>query len=51
MKVNKKVTEDSTKKNLIDEISNKLLSLEFRKDSSIKTKCLKCVIKKILPTL
>ena len=47
----KKLTEKSTKKSLIEELSNKLLRLEFKKHKSIKTKCLKCVAKKILPTL
>ena len=50
-KVNKKLTEESTKKFLIDKISNKLLILGFKKDNSIKTKCLKYVVKKILATL
>ena len=40
-----------TKKSLIDELSNKLLRLEFKSNNSIKTKCLKHVVKKILPTL
>ena len=48
---NKKSTEESTKIYLVDEPSNKLLRLEFKSDNSIKTKCLKCVVKKILPTL
>ena len=39
------------KKSLVDELSNKLLRLEFKSDSSIKSKCLKYVVKKILPTL
>ena len=47
----KKLTEKSTKKSLIDELSNKLLRLEFKSNNSIKTKCLKCVVKKIFPTL
>ena len=47
----KKLTEKSTKISLIDEFSNKLLSLEFKSNNSIKTKCLKYVVKKILPTL
>ena len=51
VKVNKKLTEESTKKSLIDGISNKLLSLEFIKDNSIKTKCLKYVVNKILSIL
>ena len=51
IKSNKKLTEKSTKKFLIDGIPNKLLILEFKKDNSIKTKCLKYVVKEILPTL
>ena len=51
VKSTKKVTEESTRKSLIDELSNKLLRLEFKSNNSIKTKCLKCVVKKILPTL
>ena len=39
------------KKSLVDELSNKLLGLEFRSNNSIKTSCLKYVVKKILPTL
>ena len=50
-KSTKKVTEESTKKSLIDELSKKLLRLEFKSNSSIKTNCLKYVVKKILPTL
>ena len=46
---NKKLTEESTKKSLVDELSNKLLRLEFKSDNSIKTKCLKYVVKNILP--
>ena len=41
----------STKKSLIDEISNKLLRVEFKSNNSIKTKCLKYVVKHILPTI
>ena len=51
IKSNEKLAKQSTKKFLIDEISNKLLSLEFKKDNSIKTKCLKYVANKILPKL
>ena len=32
-------------KNAIDDISDKLLSLEFKKVNSIKTKCLKYIVK------
>ena len=41
----------STKKPLIDKPSKKLLRLEFKSNNSIKTKCLKYIVKKILPTL
>ena len=51
-KSTKKLTEKSTKKTLIDELSNKSrLRLEFKSNSSIKTKYLKYVVKKVLPTL
>ena len=42
-KSTKRLTEKSTKKSLIDELSNKLLRLELKKDNSIKTRCLKYV--------
>ena len=41
----------SSKKSLIDKISKKLLELEFVKNHSIKSKCLKWIVEKILPTL
>ena len=47
----KESTKQFTKKSLIDELSNKLLKLEFEKNNSIKTRCLKHVVEKILPTL
>ena len=47
----KESTKELTKKSLIDELSNKLLKLEFEKNNPIKTKCLKHVVEKILPTL
>ena len=50
-KSTKKLIEKSTKKSLIEELSNKLLILEFKSNNPIKTKCLKYVIKKILPNL
>ena len=50
-KSNKKLTEKLTKKSLIDELSNKLLRLEFKSTNSIKTKCLKYVVKEVLRTL
>ena len=51
IKVNRKLTEKLAKKSIIDEISNKILRLEFKSNSSIKTKCLKYVVNKISPTL
>ena len=50
-KSTKNLTEESTKKSLIDELSNKLLRLEFKSNNSIKTKCLNYVVIKILLTL
>ena len=47
----KESTKELTKKSLIDELSNKLLKLEFEKNNTIKTKCLKYVVEKTLPTL
>ena len=40
-----------SKKSLIDKISKRLLEIEFMYDRSIKSKCLKWIVKKILPTL
>ena len=39
----------SSKKSLIDDLSKRLLELEFTSNHSIKSKCLKWVVKKILP--
>ena len=50
-KSTKELTEESTKKSLIYELSKKLLRLEFKSNNSIKTKCVKYVVKKILPTI
>ena len=36
---------------LIDKISKWLLELKFKKNHSIKSKCLKWIVKKILPKL
>ena len=38
-----------TKKSLIDDLSKRLLELEFKSNHSIKSKCLKWVLKNILP--
>ena len=40
---------ESTKKSLIDDLSKRLLELEFKSNYSIKSKCLKWVVKNILP--
>ena len=40
---------ESKEKSLLERISDRLLSLEFKSDNSIKTKCLKSVVEKILP--
>ena len=42
---------NSTKKTLIDELSDILLRLEFKSNNSVKTKLLKNIVGKILPTL
>ena len=44
----KKQTEELIKKSLIDDLSKRLLELEFKSNHSIKSKCLKWVVKKIL---
>ena len=50
-KSTKKLTEESTKKSLIDKLSNKLLRSEFKSNNFIKTKCLEYVVKRILLNL
>ena len=45
----KKETEKSTKKLLIDDLSKRLLKLEFKSNHSKKSKCLKWIVKNILP--
>ena len=49
IKSTKKQTKVSTKKSLIDDLSKRLLELEFKSNYSIKSKCLKWVVKNILP--
>ena len=39
----------STKKPLIDDLSKRLLKLEFMSNHSIKSQCLKQIVKNILP--
>ena len=41
----------STKKSLINYLSERLLELEFKSNDAIKSKCLKWIAKKILPTI
>ena len=38
----------STKKSLIDNLSKRLLELEFKSNHSIKSKCLKWIVKNVL---
>ena len=45
----KQQTEQKTKESLIDHLSKGLLALEFKKNNQIKTKCLRWIVKKILP--
>ena len=45
----KKQTKVSTKKSLIDDLSKRLLELEFKQHNAIKSKCLKWVVKFFLP--
>ena len=53
VELTKKLTEKSTKEPLIDQLSKKLLRLEFIfiSNNSIKARCLKYVVRKILPIL
>ena len=45
----KNQTKVLTKKLLIDDLSKRLLELEFKSNHSIQSKCLKWVVKNILP--
>ena len=49
IKSTKKRTKVSTKKSLINDLSKRLLELEIKSNYSIKSKCLKWVVKNILP--
>ena len=40
---------NSREKSLLKIISTRLLGLEFKSDNSVKTKCLKWIVKKIIP--
>ena len=46
-----KSTKKLAKKSLIDDILKRLLGLEFKSNNSIKSKCLKYIVKHILPIL
>ena len=43
--------EKPTKKSLIDDLSKRLLELGFKLNHSIKSKCSKWIVKKILPAI
>ena len=47
----KKPNPKLTGKSLIDDLSKRLLELEFKSNHLIKSKCLKWIIKKVLPTM
>ena len=49
IELTKKQTKVSTKKSLIDDLSKRLLELEFKSNHSIKSKCLNWAVKNILP--
>ena len=49
IKEQKKQLKKKTKKSLIDDLLKRLLELEFKSNHSIKSKCLKWVVKNILP--
>ena len=42
-------TEQQTKESVVDNLSNELLKLEFKNNDSIKSKCLRWIVKNILP--
>ena len=45
----KKQTKKQTKMPLIDDLSKRLLELEFKQHNATKSKCLKWIVKNILP--
>ena len=47
----KKSNQKLTEKSLTDDLSQRLLELEFQSNHSMKSKCLKWIVKKILPTI
>ena len=50
-KSNQKINEESTKISLIRDLSKILLELKFNSNHSIKPKCLKWIVQKVLMTL
>ena len=48
-RVTKEQTEEKTKESVIDNLSNELLKLEFKKNDSIKSKYVRWIVKNILP--
>ena len=52
IRINSDAIKKSSKKSLIDKISKRLLETEFvSDDNSIKSKCLRWIVRKILPTI
>ena len=47
--VTKQQTEQKIKESVIDNLSNELLKLKFKKIDSIKSKCVRWIVKNILP--
>ena len=45
----KEAIKKQTKKPLIDDLSKRLLELEFKQHNALRSKCLKWVVKNILP--
>ena len=41
----------STKKSLFNDLSKRLLEFKFKSNLSIKSKCLKWIVKKLMPTI
>ena len=48
-KLTEQQTKQKTKESIIDNLSKRLLEIEFVKNNSIKSKCLKWIVKNILP--
>ena len=51
LKSTNKATKKETKKDKIDQISDRLLNLKFKSNNSIKTSLLKWTVKKVLPEI